>query len=433
MKTSTRLAIAGAVVAATAALAAVQGQYSVKQRRPRATKKILRWEESPFGLLLLNCRDVGDGAALAEFRKAVNIPYEVYCKIFDRYDASHPSTPDARGVISTAAGVAVLASLAKLTTAAADKTLRMLTNLSEEVIRRTTIHVLWFIDTIIFPEVVVQPTEENGLLGATLREYNAVGLPGCIGSVDCTHIEWAKCPASQRSLYVGKEGFPSVVFEVVCSHSRRILSCTKAFPGSFGDATIAKYDDFLTSIDRGTFDDYSFRLYDEEGNSFMERGLYLIADGGYFDCRYLQAPMKNARGSEQLFSDHIESMRKDIEHIFGILKGRFRLLSGKVHSHSLEFIVGAFRSACAIHNMILDHDGNSTACAIVAVYESRSDGRDYMYDNEQPRAGRSARRDPIEQSSRVASADLRRKLVANYMTRIELGTVVNKEVARLRY
>ena len=61
-----------------------------------------------------------------------------------------------------------------------------------------------------------------------------------------------------------------------------------------------------------------------------------------------------------------------------MLKARFRLLLGRIQSHSLEFIVNAFRSACCLHNMILDHDGNMTAPAVVATYEAMSDQRDYI-------------------------------------------------------
>ena len=48
--------------------------------------------------------------------------------------------------------------------------------------------------------------------------YNILGLPGCIGSIDCVHIPWEKCPASLHSSCKGKEGYPMLAFEVVVSH-----------------------------------------------------------------------------------------------------------------------------------------------------------------------------------------------------------------------
>jgi Plant transposon protein len=34
--------------------------------------------------------------------------------------------------------------------------------------------------------------------------YAKLGLPGCIGSTDCVHIRWERCPAGFRSFHKGK-------------------------------------------------------------------------------------------------------------------------------------------------------------------------------------------------------------------------------------
>ncbi len=49
---------------------------------------------------------------------------------------------------------------------------------------------------------------------ATYAGEDADGLPGCMGSIDCTHIGWTRCLTSVRSWYVGKEGVPTVSFQV---------------------------------------------------------------------------------------------------------------------------------------------------------------------------------------------------------------------------
>ena len=36
-------------------------------------------------------------------------------------------------------------------------------------------------------------------LNKILRDYNSLGLPGCIGSVDCVHIGWMWCPSYQQN------------------------------------------------------------------------------------------------------------------------------------------------------------------------------------------------------------------------------------------
>ena len=51
-------------------------------------------------------------------------------------------------------------------------------------------------------------------LEAHVATYEGEGLPGCMGSIDCTHIGWTRCRTSVRSWYIGKEGVPTVSFQV---------------------------------------------------------------------------------------------------------------------------------------------------------------------------------------------------------------------------
>ena len=69
--------------------------------------------------------------------------------------------------------------------------------------------------------------------------YGCLGLPGCVGSVDCVHIPWEKCPAGLLSSCKGKEGYPTLVFEVVVSHTCKILSVSSVFFSADNDKTIA--------------------------------------------------------------------------------------------------------------------------------------------------------------------------------------------------
>lgn len=51
-----------------------------------------------------------------------------------------------------------------------------------------------------------------------------------------------------------------------------------------------------------------------------------------------------------------ESIRKDVECFFGILKIRFRYLSNPVLSHGMTTIEYAMKTCCILHNMILEYD-----------------------------------------------------------------------------
>jgi hypothetical protein len=80
---------------------------------------------------------------------------------------------------------------------------------------------------------------------------------------------------------------------------------------------------------------------------------------------------------EHKWSTRLESVRKDIECLFGILKGRFRILRSKVMFQRQEYIDNCF-VACAIpHNMNLHDDGLDIRWQDVAAWETpENDGDD---------------------------------------------------------
>ncbi|CAB1103991.1 unnamed protein product [Ectocarpus sp. CCAP 1310/34] len=58
-----------------------------------------------------------------------------------------------------------------------------------------------------------------------------------------------------------------------------------------------------------------------------------------------------------LFSKRLESVRKDVECFFGILKGRFRILKLVMAYHEQERIDNVFFTCCILHNMLHIFDG----------------------------------------------------------------------------
>lgn len=49
-----------------------------------------------------------------------------------------------------------------------------------------------------------------------LKVYSRLGFPGAIGSIDCTHVMWGRCPALYQNTYTGKEKKATVAYEVHC-------------------------------------------------------------------------------------------------------------------------------------------------------------------------------------------------------------------------
>ena len=60
---------------------------------------------------------------------------------------------------------------------------------------------------------------------------------------------------------------------------------------------------------------------------------------------------------ELKWSKNLESVRKDVECTFGILKKRFLFLKNPIQHHFPEKIENAFVTCCALHNWLHDWDG----------------------------------------------------------------------------
>eukprot|EP00170_Pyropia_yezoensis_P000896 contig_4087_g898 len=58
------------------------------------------------------------------------------------------------------------------------------------------------------------PTIED--LNRILARNAERGLPGCIGSLDCSHWAWTNCPSAHAGMYKGRHKHPNIVLETIC-------------------------------------------------------------------------------------------------------------------------------------------------------------------------------------------------------------------------
>ena len=184
--------------------------------------------------------------------------------------------------------------------------------------------------------------------------YRQMGFPGCVGSIDCVHVAWEGCPALWRNHYKGAKGYPSIAYEVVCDHNLFILATTCGFSGTTNDKTISRYDLFVDEVKRGAkYVDHEFQLMRRDGTWTTHRGGWLLCDGGYHRWRCMQCPTRHSSDADEIrFSRHIESVRKDIERTFGVLKGRFRILKMPVRFRDKDQVDNVFWTCAILHNMI---------------------------------------------------------------------------------
>jgi hypothetical protein len=101
-----------------------------------------------------------------------------------------------------------------------------------------------------------------------------------------------------RVLFVsckGKEGYPSVVFQVIASHTRKVLGVSGPYYGTWNDKTIARLDDNFQLFMAGgnVAADGNWTWTDDNAAIHQEKGLFLICDGGYHLWKMLICPFKD--------------------------------------------------------------------------------------------------------------------------------------------
>jgi hypothetical protein len=86
--------------------------------------------------------------------------------------------------------------------------------------------------------------------------------------------------------------------------------------------------------------------------------MVVIVDGGYlkFACFICPQPQR-CETSAVYWSELIESVRKDIECVFGILKARFRMLFEAIEFGKTKIIENIMKCCCILHNLLLINDG----------------------------------------------------------------------------
>ncbi|KAG7347508.1 DDE superfamily endonuclease [Nitzschia inconspicua] len=295
-----------------------------------------------------------------KFRRRFRMPFDSYkdlcimaagSPLFERWRPGHK---DAVGKESAPLNLLILGVLHYLGRGRSFDDLQEVTAISEEVLR-VFFHVfIEFGSTVLYDKFVTSHLI-NRSNQATLHdfaksmevEYAQAGFPGCIGSIDASHIACEKvrfCLGQNHLSF--KLPYTSRTYNMTCNHRRLAICTTDGHPAGWNDKSIQHFDKLATGLNNGTLlPDLPFELdeYDNEGNVVKKkyRGAWLLVDNGY------------------LASAQIEAMRKDVACAFGILKGRWRVLKAGVRVQGVEKADKIFKTCVALHNWLLEVDGRA--------------------------------------------------------------------------
>lgn len=234
-----------------------------------------------------------------------------------------------------------------------------LSGVSAEVHRRWTLTFIEKFSKDMYP-VYVHGPRDSSELSAVTSLYAASGFPGCVGSTDVVHIRWEMCPSIWTTAFRnGKHDYCSIAYEMTVSHSKKFQATTIGHYGTTSDKTIVKFDGFVSKV---RFDELftmaEFKIQVAPDKWILERGVYLLVDGGYHRWRIMQCPLKHTTDTDRArWSEFAESIRKDVECSFGILKKRFQFLKTGITWHRKSDIDNAVFSCVILHNMLHEFDG----------------------------------------------------------------------------
>ena len=81
--------------------------------------------------------------------------------------------------------------------------------------------------------------------------YAAIGIPGACGSMDVIRIPLGACPHVLINVCTGKEGYPTLAYNVICDHLGRALALMPAAYGTINDKTIVRSDEAVEKVKTG--------------------------------------------------------------------------------------------------------------------------------------------------------------------------------------
>ena len=116
-----------------------------------------------------------------------------------------------------------------------------------------------------------------------------------------------------------------------------------------------KIDENVDKIRNDWYSTVQWTFVDSSGIEQTAIGVYLICDGGYLRWPILICPYANAtKGTrEGNFSDNLESVRKDVECVFGILKKRWKIVEHGIRFRDIKIVEKIFVVCCMLHNIML--------------------------------------------------------------------------------
>ena len=197
--------------------------------------------------------------------------------------------------------------------------------------------------------------------------FEAAGFNGCMGSSDAMHVSLLNLKSWATLSHKGfKLNLPARSYNLTVTHCKQILCSTTGHPSTWNDKTIVLFDPLISGVNDGNlYNECTFSLFERNRQGeiveVQYKGVWFMVDNGYLKWSCTIPPVKDAETFQEIrFSEWLESMRKDVECTFGILKQRFAILRNGIRLGRIKYCDQIWLTCCAIHNILLKLDGYDT-------------------------------------------------------------------------
>ncbi|XP_062181720.1 uncharacterized protein LOC133885993 [Phragmites australis] len=184
------------------------------------------------------------------------------------------------------------------------------------------------------------------------------GFPGMLGSIDCMHWHWEKCPVAWKGQFTrGDQGVPTIILEAVASHDLWIWHAFFGVAGSNNDINVLNQSTLFIEELRGQAPRVRYYVNGRQYDSG-----YYLADGIYPEwATFVKSIYKPQTEKDKLFAQKQEGVRKDVERAFGVLQARFCILRRPARLYERGDLEKIMLACIILHNMIVEDEKEEAA------------------------------------------------------------------------
>lgn len=223
--------------------------------------------------------------------------------------------------------------------------------LSKSTVHEATNRLVAFILRTYQPFYLRAPTHED--LKRIMTRNAARGLPGCMGSLDCSHWAWTNCPTEHAGMYKGRHKHPNIVLETVCDEDMWVWHMFAGSPGSNNDVNVLSHSPLMVKVSQGDWPprDLAYTVNGEE----MHLPYYLV-DGIYPRYAFFVSPHPMPTTPQQKAFNRVqEGIRKDVERLYAVLTARFHVALHPARAYSVPSLICTAKAITVLHNMVTEH------------------------------------------------------------------------------